>query len=126
MVDHNHNRIKPGRKREISDEIDRELLEGERDSGRDWTQRRNSRMSVDLVLLANSTTHDEMLDKGGKAQPPEIMFKDRLGVKDPHVARKGGSMNRMEEGRAGRGRNIKPFAEIKWPLSNDQSERVAQ
>ena len=43
-------------------------------------------MSVDLVLLANSATHDEMFDKGGKARPPEIAFKDRLGVEDSHVA----------------------------------------
>ena len=86
MVDHNHNRIKSRGKREISDEINRKLFEGERDSGRDWTERGNGRMSVDLVLLANSTTHNEMFDKGGKAWLPEIAFKDRLGVEDPHVA----------------------------------------
>ena len=34
------------------------------------------------------------------------MFKDRLGVEDSHVARKGGGMDRMEEGRVGRGRNV--------------------
>ena len=73
-------------------------------------------MSVDLVLLANSATHDKMLDKGGKAWPPEIAFKDRLGVEDPHVARNGGSMNQMEEGRVGRGRIIQPFAEIKMAI----------
>ena len=50
-------------------------------------------MSVDLVLFANSTTCDEMFDKGGKAWPPEITFKDRLGVEDPHVAQKEGSMD---------------------------------
>ena len=86
MVNHDHNRIKSGGKRVIGDEIDRKLFEGERDGGRDWTKRGNSRMSVDLVLLANSATHDEMFDKGGKARPPEIAFKDRLGVEDPHVA----------------------------------------
>ena len=65
MVDHDHNRIKSGGNREIGDEVDRKLLERERDSGRDWTERRNGRMSVNLVLLANSATSNKMLDKGG-------------------------------------------------------------
>ena len=43
-------------------------------------------MCVNLVLLANCATSNEMLDKGGEARPPEIMFKDRLGVEDSHVA----------------------------------------
>ena len=73
-------------------------------------------MSVDFVLLANRAACNEMLDKGGKAQPPEIAFKDRLGVEDPHVAQKGGSMDQMEEGRVGRGRNIHPFSEIKMAI----------
>ena len=93
MVDHNHNRIKPRGKRVIGDEIDRKLFEGERDSRQDWTQRGNGRMSVDLVLLANSATHDEMFDKGGKAWPPEVTLKDRFSVEDPHVAREGGRVD---------------------------------
>ena len=69
-------------------------------------------MSVNLVLLANSTTSNKMLDKGGQAQPPEIALKDRLGMEYSHVARKGGGVDRMEEGRASRGRNIQSFVEI--------------
>ena len=86
MVDDNHNRIKCGGDSEISDEVDRKLFERERDSGRNWTERRNSRMSVNLVLLANSAARDKMFDKGGQARPPEITFKDRLGGEDSHVA----------------------------------------
>ena len=93
MVNHDHNRIKPGGNREIGDEVDRKLFEGERDSGRDWTERRNSRMSIDLVLLANSASCNEMFDKGRKAWPPEVMFKDRLSVEDPHVVQEGGRMD---------------------------------
>ena len=33
MVNHNHNRIKPRREREVGDEVNRELLEGERNGG---------------------------------------------------------------------------------------------
>ena len=49
----------------IGDEIDRKLFERERDSGQDQTERRNGRMSVNLVLLANSTTSNKIFDKGG-------------------------------------------------------------
>ena len=93
MVDHDHNRIKPRGNREIGDEVDRELFERERDGGQDWTERRSGGMSVNLVLLANHATSNKMLDKGGQTRPPEIMFKDRLGVEDSHVARKGGGMD---------------------------------
>ena len=93
MVDHDHNRIKPRGKREVGDEINRKLFEGERDSGQDWTERRNGRMSVNLVLLANSATNNKMFDKDGKAQPPEVMLKDRLSAEDSHVAREGGRVD---------------------------------
>ena len=65
MVDHDHNRIKSRGHREIGDEVDRKLLERERDSGQDWTEQRDGRISVNLILLANSTTHNKVLDKGG-------------------------------------------------------------
>ena len=42
-------------------------------------------MCVDLVLLANHTACDEMLDKGRETQPLEITLKDRLGVENAHV-----------------------------------------
>ena len=65
MVNHDHNRIKPRGNREISDEVNRKLFERERDGGRNWTERRDGGMSVNLVLLANSATSNKMLDKGG-------------------------------------------------------------
>ena len=43
-------------------------------------------MSVNLVLLADSTTCNKMLDKGRETRPPEVTLKDRLSVEDPHVA----------------------------------------
>ena len=49
----------------IGDEVDRKLPERERDSGRDWTERRSGGMSVNFVLLANSATSNKILDKGG-------------------------------------------------------------
>ena len=35
MVDHDHDRIKSRRRREVGDEVNRELLKGERDIGLD-------------------------------------------------------------------------------------------
>ena len=116
MVDHDHNRIKPRRGREGGDKVNRELVERERDGGRDGTERGKNRMSAHFVLLANSAAHNKMLDQGGEAQPPEVPFKDRLSVEDPHVARKGGGVDRMEEGRADRGGNIHTPAEIKMAV----------
>ena len=43
-------------------------------------------MSIHFVLLANGATGNEMFDEGGEAWPPEVSFKDRLGVEDSHVA----------------------------------------
>ena len=36
MVDHNHDRIKSCRRREIGDEVNRQLFKGECDIGLDW------------------------------------------------------------------------------------------
>ena len=101
MVDHNQNRIVAHRQWEVSDEIDRELSERERNSGWDGVQRGDDRMSVDLVLLANHTTHNEVFDKSGEAWPPEVTFKDSFGVKDTHVSREWGGMDGMKESRVG-------------------------
>ena len=73
-------------------------------------------MSVDLVLLANGASCNEMFNKSGKTQPPEVAFKDRLGVEDSHVAQKGGGVDQMEEGRAGRWGNIHAFAKVKMSI----------
>ena len=80
------------------------------------TERGNSRMSVNLVLLANSATCNEMFDKSGQAWPPEVTLNDRFGVEDPHVPREGGRVNWMEKGRVGRGRNIHPVAKVKMAI----------
>ena len=39
------------------------MPERERDGGHEWAERRNGRMSVNLVLLANSTTSNKYLTK---------------------------------------------------------------
>ena len=55
MVDHDHDRIKSCRRREISDEVNGELPKGERDVRLDREQRRHNRVGVSLVLLTDRT-----------------------------------------------------------------------
>ena len=100
MVDHDHDRIKSCRRREISDEVNGELSEGERDVGFNGEQGGRNRVGVCLVLLADRTTSDEVLYKGGETWPPEVSFQDSFGMKDPHMSRERGGVNGVEQGRA--------------------------
>ena len=99
MVDHDHNRIKSHRRREIGDEVNRELLKGERDVGFDWEQRGCNRVGISLVLVADRTAGDEVFHEGRESQPPEVPFQDCFGVKDPHMSQERGGVNRVEQGR---------------------------
>ena len=65
MVDHNHQGIMARGWGKISDEVDGELLEWEkqgRGNGRQWW---TCGMMVHLVLLASGTTRDKGSNKGG-------------------------------------------------------------
>ena len=96
MVDHDHDRIKPRRRREISDEVHGQLLKGESDLGPDGKERRDSQVCVGLILLTDGATSNEVLYEGGKAQPPEILFQDGLGMKDPHMTQERGGVDGVE------------------------------
>ena len=74
MVDHDYDRIKPHRRREIGDEVNGELLKGKRDIGLDWEQRGHNRVCVSLVWLAGRTASDEVFHEGGETRPPEVLF----------------------------------------------------
>ena len=99
MVDHDHDRIKSCRRREISDEVNGELFKGERDVGLDWEQRGYNRVGVSLVLLADRTAGDEVLYEGVETQPPEVLPQDCFGTKDSHMSQERGRVNRVEQGR---------------------------
>ena len=99
MVNHNHDRIKSRRRREIGDEVNGELAKGERDIGFDREQRGGNRVGVSLVLLTNRTAGDEVLHEGGETWPPEVPFQDRFGMKDPHMSQEGRGVDRVEQGR---------------------------
>ena len=96
MIYYDHDRIMAIRGREVCDKVDGYLSEGEGVQGGDGNEWRDSRMSVDLVLLIDGTSINEVFDKGHETWPPEVMLKDSLSVEDAYVAREGGRMQGME------------------------------
>ena len=99
MVNHDRDRIKSCRRREISDEVNRELPKWERDSRLDWEQRGNNRVCVSLVLLTDRTAGDEVLDQGGETRLPEVPFQDCFGTKDHHMSQERRGVDGVEQGR---------------------------
>ena len=55
-------------------------------------------MCVNLVLLTDGATSNEVLYKGGKARPPEIPFQECLSMEDTHVTRQRGGVDGVEQG----------------------------
>ena len=70
-------------------------------------------MSVNLILLTDCTAVNEVFDEGGETRPPEVMFMDRFHAENAHMTDYRGGMDQVEEGRAGRWRNIHMTFEIK-------------
>ena len=116
MVDHNHDRVKPRGRREVGDEVDRELFKGESDGGFDQEERGHNGVRIGFVLLADGTASDKVFDKGGEARPPEIPFQNCLGTKDTHMTSQRGGMDGVEQGRVSRRGYEHPIAEIKMSV----------
>ena len=62
MVNHDQNRIKAGRRGEISDKVTRDLLEGVECEGANGGEQGCSRVHIRFVLLAGCTTLDVFVD----------------------------------------------------------------
>ena len=102
--------------RKISDEVDRELLKGKDGRGGDGCKQRDGRMGIDLVLLTDGASIDEVFHEGGETWPSKITFKDSLGVEDTHVTHGGGRVDGVEKRGAGRWRNIHPSFKVKLSI----------
>ena len=101
MVYYDHNR------RNVSDEVNRELLKGEGGRGGDGHKWRDDGwMGVDLILLTDGTAVDEVFHKGGETWPPKITFKDSFGAEDAHIIHGGRRVDGVEEREAGQWGNI--------------------
>ena len=67
MVNHDQKGIEAGRRREVSYKVTQDLLEGAGRRGVNGGERRDSRMSIGLVLLAICTAFNIFSDIGGQA-----------------------------------------------------------
>ena len=83
MVNHDQERIKAGGRWEIGDKVNRELLEWAMAAGGDGREHRDSRVGVNLYLLAKGTTRDEAADEGGHTWPPIIPRQLGIHAKEP-------------------------------------------
>ena len=116
MVNHDHDRIKSRGRREISNEVNGELLKGERDGRLDWEQRGNNRVCVSLVLLTDRTAGNAVLYEGGETWPPEVPVQDCFGMKDPHMSRERRGVNGVEQGRTSQGGYKHAITKIKMSI----------
>ena len=59
-------------------------------------------MCASLILLANGTAGNKVVDEDGKSRPPKVTFNYSLGAKMSKMAREGRGMDRVEERGTGR------------------------
>ena len=86
MVYHDHERIKAGGHREISDKIAGDLLKGARGDGFNGRKGGYSGVCVNLVLLAKGTAFDVLADEGGESGPPELGGNQLSGFQEAGVS----------------------------------------
>ena len=86
MVDHDHERIIAERGQEISDQVNQQWLKWASATGGDGGKCRDSRVGIDLHLLAKGTTRDIVVDEGGHTWPPIILRQQGVGVKESPMA----------------------------------------
>ena len=85
-------------KGKVRDEVDRELFERERERGFNGRERQDHRMCVNFVLLANSATSNEIINKHGEAWPPEVAFYNSLCAELSKMTRMWSRMDRVKQG----------------------------
>ena len=72
MVDHDQERVKAIREREVRDQIAGDLLKGAGGGGDNGGQRRVRGVRVCFVLLASRTARNVLADEGSKTRPPKL------------------------------------------------------
>ena len=113
MVDYDHQRVKSGGLREVSDEINRNLFEREKGFRWNRVERRYGRVGVYLVLLAYSTSSDKVVDEGRESWPPEVTFHEGFGTKSAGMSEGRGFMKGGDERLANVGGDVHPILVIK-------------
>ena len=65
-------------------------------------------MCTGLVLLADGTAGNKVVDEHRKPWPPKIAFNNSLGAKASEVAQEGGGMDGVKERGLGGGWHVHP------------------
>jgi hypothetical protein len=89
VVDHDHDRVEPPRRRQISDEVDRQGGKGHGGSRGNGDQRRGHRVGIGFHLLTKGATLNIFTDIGAKARPPKVTLNKLLRFKMAGMARCG-------------------------------------
>ena len=116
MIDHNHDRVQMIDWREVSDEVDREILEGVRAFEGKGSDGWDHRIGEDLVHLAHCTAGNIFPDISGKAGPPVIFGKEDDGVKMTTMATFKGAVGGSDQIMAGQFGNVKASLVIESPV----------
>jgi len=95
MVDHDQNRVKTRRQRQIRDHVARNLLKRARGRGGNWTKPRDSGVSVNLVGLASSAASHKSVNKGGETGPPVVVLNQVNGAEISAVSSSLRAMQRV-------------------------------
>ena len=90
MVNHDHERIVTMRGQEISDQVNGQLLKWAGAGGGNRRQCGDSRVGINLHLLAKSAARDKAVDEGEHTQPPIVLRQQEIGAKESPVARSEG------------------------------------
>ena len=118
MVNHDHERIIAKRGWEIGDQVNRQLLKWASATGGNGGKCRDSRVGIDLHLLAKGTTEDKAADEGGHTQPPIIPRQQGIGAKESPMAGSEGQVDRGNKVMAGVGRDVKTVFKVKARTRN--------
>ena len=86
--------------------IDRELFKRQARRGFDRRKWRGNGVCNSLILLANCTAGNEVVNEDGKSRPPKVTLNDSFGAKTSKMAREGRGMERVEERGASRRRYV--------------------
>jgi hypothetical protein len=116
MVDHDHDRVKPKREREIGNQVHRDLLEWAGGHGGKGSQGGRGGVGIHLVRLADGTAHDKTMDKHVQLRPPKVPGHEVLGPENAAMTPGSRLMEGGDDVTAGPLGHVETPLEVKLPL----------
>ena len=108
VVDHDQNGVHPAYFQEVCNKVHRELFKREGCCGSDGVQWRANRVCIHFVLLAYGASFNELVNVSSQAWPPEVTFKESLGMESTCMPKGGRGMKGGYKGMAGVRWNVHP------------------